>query len=569
METKTFLAIFISFVILAGWSLLFPPTPPEITSQPALETVITSQEETTDMPSSLTSAPESPMEAEFTEIKTDLKPLLIPVENIQFRYMVNTRGGILENIQLKQYQHKKEHLSLVRWLPLLSFVLGKDSPHETNDNLVELLNNSLENERAMTMEFEDAPELTKLFSRVVYAANVERLDVVAGIDNKLVLTSPVIKGLQVIKTFQFNAESYVMNYSFQVINRSATEQSLKIRQIFGEGKVPDAATSNAHTGAVYYVDDSIETESSSDLEQEMQIPVMKWLGLEDHYFIRAVAPQTPVRFGYFHAKSVFGPNGKEEVPYFGVRLPNVDLMPNKQIEARFEIFAGPKEEQAMAVFGRKLEGSMNMTLASIAQPLLALLRWIYGYVGNYGVAIIILTVIVRLVLFPLTFKGMKSMKKMQQLQPKMKRLQEKYKNNKEKLNLEMLEMYRKHKVNPLGGCLPLVLQIPIFFGLYSALSSAIELRHAPFIFWLNDLSARDGLAITPLLMGITMFFQQKMTPTTMMDPTQAKMMQMLPIIFTFFTFSFPSGLVIYWITSNILSIGQQYLINNIKTPEME
>jgi YidC/Oxa1 family membrane protein insertase len=174
------------------------------------------------------------------------------------------------------------------------------------------------------------------------------------------------------------------------------------------------------------------------------------------------------------------------------------------------------------------------------------------------------------VLFPFTYKGMKSMKRMQQLAPRMKKLQEKYKNNKEKLNQEMMGLYKKNKVNPLGGCLPLLLQMPVFFALYSSLSSAVELRHAPFMFWISDLSQPDGLGITPLIMGATMFIQQRMTPqSAMMDPTQAKLMQMLPLVFTVFTFTFPAGLTLYWMTSNILSIGQQVLINRIKTPEMQ
>ena len=156
------------------------------------------------------------------------------------------------------------------------------------------------------------------------------------------------------------------------------------------------------------------------------------------------------------------------------------------------------------------------------------------------------------------------------LDEKMKKLQEKYKNNKEKLNQEMMGLYKKNKVNPLGGCLPLLLQMPVFFALYSSLSSAVELRHAPFMFWISDLSQPDGLGITPLIMGATMFIQQRMTPqSAMMDPTQAKLMQMLPLVFTVFTFTFPAGLTLYWMTSNILSIGQQVLINRIKTPEMQ
>ena len=177
-----------------------------------------------------------------------------------------------------------------------------------------------------------------------------------------------------------------------------------------------------------------------------------------------------------------------------------------------------------------------------------------------------LTIVVRLLLFPLTYKGMLNIKRMQKLQPKMAALKEKFKKNKEKLNKEMMGLYKKHKMNPLGGCLPILLQIPIFFALYIALSGAIELRHEPFIFWITDLSSKDGLYITPLLMGASMVLQQRLSPTAM-DPTQAKIMMLMPIVFTFFMISFPSGLVVYWLTSNILSILQQVIINRIKVPE--
>lgn len=312
----------------------------------------------------------------------------------------------------------------------------------------------------------------------------------------------------------------------------------------------------------------MEIEDTSDLEeQEFRVFDIDWLGLEDQYFITAVAPLTPIKYGAFQAFPYFQGRESELAPTFSVRLPPVDLQPHKQIESQFEVYYGPKEEQATSKFGRQLILSQQMLLEAVAKPLMILLRWINGYVGNYGVAIILLTIIVRVTLFPLTLKGMKSMKRMQQLQPKMKKLQEKYKGNKEKLNVEMMGLYKKHKVNPLGGCVPLILQIPIFLGLYSALSAAVELRHTPFYGYLTDLSAPDGLGITPLLMGATMFLQQKMTPQTMMDPTQAKIMGMLPIIFTFFTFTFPSGLLLYWVTSNILSIAQQYIINKTKEPE--
>jgi len=193
-------------------------------------------------------------------------------------------------------------------------------------------------------------------------------------------------------------------------------------------------------------------------------------------------------------------------------------------------------------------------------PMLIILKYLNEFVKNYGIAIIILTILIKILFWPLGNKSYESMKAMQKLQPKMVELREKYKDDKQKLSQETMALYRAHKVNPMGGCLPMLIQIPVFFGLYKALLYAIELRHAPFFWWIQDLSAKDPYYITPIIMGATMFVQQKMTPTAG-DPMQQKIMLFLPIIFTFLFLNFPSGLVIYWLFNNILSIGQQYYVN--------
>ncbi|HEC68475.1 MAG TPA: membrane protein insertase YidC, partial [Candidatus Desulfofervidus auxilii] len=204
----------------------------------------------------------------------------------------------------------------------------------------------------------------------------------------------------------------------------------------------------------------------------------------------------------------------------------------------------------------------------IAKPLLYILRWFYKYVHNYGIAIILLTVVIKVLFWPLTHTSYKSMQEMQKLQPHINRLREKYKDDKERLNKELMNIYKTYKVNPLGGCLPIILQIPVFFALYKALLYAIELRHANFItylpftdkIWLADLSAKDPYYITPILMGISMVIQQKMTPSAM-GPGQSKFMLLMPVFFTFLFLNFPSGLVIYWLVNNLLSIVQQFYIN--------
>ncbi len=210
----------------------------------------------------------------------------------------------------------------------------------------------------------------------------------------------------------------------------------------------------------------------------------------------------------------------------------------------------------------------------IAKGLLWLLQFFYSYVHNWGVAIILLTILIKALFWPLTAKSYASMEKMKKLQPHMVKLREKYKDNKEQLNKEVMALYKTYGVNPASGCVPILIQMPVFFGLYQALLTAIELRHAPFIahlpgtdmLWLADLSARDPYYITPVIMGLTMFLQQKMSPPAT-DPTQQKIMMFLPIIFTVLFLGFPSGLVVYWLVNNILSIAQQrMMMKKISSP---
>ena len=197
----------------------------------------------------------------------------------------------------------------------------------------------------------------------------------------------------------------------------------------------------------------------------------------------------------------------------------------------------------------------------IARPMFKFLNWLHGYIGNWGWSIVVLTLIIRLILFPLSYKGMLSMNKLKDLAPKMKELQEKYKDDKQKLQMHMMDLYKKNGANPMGGCLPILLQIPVFFAIYRVLLNAIELKGAEWVLWIHDLSLKDPYYILPITMGILMFLQQKITPTTFTDPMQEKMMKFLPLIFTVFFVMFPAGLTLYWTVNNFCSIIQQYVIN--------
>ena len=588
MDKNTLLAVVLSGAIMVGWYALFPPPepPPREIVQTFDQTlteqnVASSRTETTKTgyiePTHSTAAPLS----SIAEVDSSLPSKEVSIETDNYRLVLDTRGGIAKSLQLKHFKHTKPRLTLSTWFPILTSFIGPDYSDEvTENNRVQMLGNHLAEVPAFSQDFKNAPEITALFRNAVFASSAEEIFAGEGEGNVgLTLTSPIINGLQLIKFFEVTQDSYILNYRVQLINRSNESQAVEVLYFFGEQRLSDSdggMQQVSHEGPVFYFDESLQTETTDNIEGELPVTQMKWLGVEDQYFISAAVPMSPVRNGFFRAGAYLSdpqPNVQGErllSPYFGVALPPTNLQPNLLVESDFRMYYGPKADDELLKFGHNLVESHDMMLETLAAPLLDLLRMIYGYVGNYGVAIIILTTIVRLVLFPLTFKGMKSMKRMQQLTPRMKKLQEKYKNNKEKLNKEMMELYRKNRVNPLGGCLPMLLQLPVFFALYSSLSSAVELRHAPFIFWISDLSQPDGLGITPILMGASMYIQQKMTPqTAMMDSTQAKVMQMLPFIFTIFTFTFPSGLTLYWVTSNILSIAQQQIINRIKTPEMQ
>ena len=588
MDKNTLLAVVLSGAIMVGWYALFPPPEP-----PPREVVNTVDQTLTEHKSASsrtelaetgysdsTVSTAAPLTS-IAEVDSSLPSKEVSIETDNYRLVLDTRGGIAKSLQLKHFKHTKPRLTLSTWFPMLTSFIGPDYRDEvTEDNRVQMFGNHLAEVPAFTQEFKNDPKTSALFRNAVFATSAEEIVLDEG-EGKvtLTLTSPVLNGLQLIKYFEVTPDSYIINYRVQLINRSNEAQAVEVLYFFGEQRLSDSnggMSQVSHEGPVFYFDESLQTETTDNIEGELPVTQMKWLGVEDQYFISAAVPMTTVRNGLFRAGAYLSdpqPNVQGErllSPYFGVALPPTNLQPNLLVESDFRMYYGPKEDEELLKFGHNLVVSHDMTLEVLAGPLLDLLRLIYSYVGNYGVAIIILTIIVRLVLFPLTFKGMKSMKRMQQLSPRMKKLQAKYKNNKEKLNKEMMELYRKNRVNPLGGCLPMLLQIPVFFALYSSLSSAVELRHAPFMFWISDLSQPDGLGITPLLMGASMYFQQKLTPqTAMMDSTQAKVMQMLPFIFTIFTFTFPSGLTLYWVTSNVLSIAQQQIINRIKTPEMQ
>ncbi|HEB74247.1 MAG TPA: membrane protein insertase YidC [Candidatus Desulfofervidus auxilii] len=370
-----------------------------------------------------------------------------------------------------------------------------------------------------------------------------------------------VNGIIIKKTFVFYPDSYEIDFDLSLINRTQRpfQDNLAISLA---NKWPKRERYGFYGGIVLINGQFEEIKWKKIKSQVVKSGNIQWAGLSDKYFATIIVNKDA-------PKASFIVNKQKEHLVANLLIPPVEVESQKEKTASFLLYFGPKELDRLKKLGFHLDKAVDFGFFDIiAKPLLYILRWFYKYVHNYGIAIILLTVVIKVLFWPLTHTSYKSMQEMQKLQPHINRLREKYKDDKERLNKELMNIYKTYKVNPLGGCLPIILQIPVFFALYKALLYAIELRHANFItylpftdkIWLADLSAKDPYYITPILMGISMVIQQKMTPSAM-GPGQSKFMLLMPVFFTFLFLNFPSGLVIYWLVNNLLSIVQQFYIN--------
>lgn len=354
------------------------------------------------------------------------------------------------------------------------------------------------------------------------------------------------------KTYVISKSSYLVSGRVTVSNIGGKTLEVPIRMGM-TGGINQALREDKYTfgGPLMYDGKKLRTEKAEKLDETVAYDKPVWVGYTSKYYLAAITNS--------FAKGEMVPRNKTADIYGDT---SVQVNPASRQVVDFNIYVGPKEYELLKAYHLKLEKSIDFGIfAFIAIPMLYFLNLIFGYVHNYGIAIILLTIVVKVLTLPLTHKSMVSMKKMGSLAPKMTELKEKFGADKEKLNQAMMELYKKEGVSPLGGCLPMILQIPIFFALYKTLLLAIELQGAPFFGWIVDLSMKDPYYITPIIMGATMFLQQRMTPSSVQDPIQQKVFMLMPLIFTFMFLTFPAGLVVYWLTNNVLSIAQQYYIN--------
>ncbi len=544
---RTFLAIILSFAILVGYQYLFVGFGPE---EPTVEDLAVQTEMVaTNVPAVITPAvvamdPAAVASAAAAQTMTrptrDAKTLIVDTDF--YTAALSEDGGTITSFILKDYKE----------------TLEKDSP---GMQMVKV-----DGSQGFPLGFSwgsVAPAAT------FYDAAGKEVSF-QGNNGNLVMKGQG-NGLEITREYTFSKDSYLIGLNVRVKNVSAglLQGSAALHQANIPFREMGPGSQFLFSGPAYYANESL-TEIDSDLYEDGPATIsgqVDWAGYEGTYFICSILPQEKSAISM--TVSSFGEDGIK----MQMNSELDTLQSGEEKVYSYQLFFGPKKLDVMKTVGSNLYKSVNFGWFDvIAQPTLYLLNFFYGIVKNYGIAIILVTIIFKAVFWPITQKGLKSMKNMQKLQPKMAKLKEKYKGDPAKMNQEVMNLYKTYKVNPLGGCLPMVLQIPVFFALYKVLLMCIELRHAPFMLWISDLSSPDrlsigvdipyvgGIPVLTLLMGASMFLQQKMTPTTA-DPTQAKIMMFLPVLFTFMFINFASGLVLYWFVNNLLAIFQQYMIN--------
>lgn len=508
MDKRTLIAVILSLIVLIGWSYFFPEkpvppkkAPPEEVPQPLkpVPSVQAEREQT---------VPEIPLESPVTG---DSKAHDIIVETDLYRAVFSSQGAIVKSWELKNYKSKEE-------MPVI--LLDKPGVIPPLGILFEGPN------RTMPLN-------------LIYGASIKKLVLSQNNPTGELIFSYSKQGMSIRKRFVFHNDDFRADFSVETVNTPS--YMLPVGTDFG---VFDKEQ-REHKGPVMLANDDRKEFDDSLKSLTYITGNISWIAQEDKYFAAALIPLSPVK-----GATIWKEAGSAEIA--------LNLEPQKH---DFILYAGPKEYDRLKQLNAGFQHIVDFGwFAFVAMPLFVVLKFFYKILGNYGWAIILLTIVVRIPFIPILHKSQKSMKKMQKVQPLMAEIKEKYKKDSAKMQKEMMAIYKKHKVNPVGGCLPMLLQIPVFIALYNVLLKAIELRGAPFVFWITDLSAKDPYYVLPIVMGLTMVLQQKMTPTAM-DPKQAKIMMFMPIVFTIMFLQFASGLVLYWLVNNVLGIAQQYYAN--------
>lgn len=488
----------------------------------------------------------------------DVKEALVTVDGPMFKATLSSRGARIVSFQLKKYTQKLGSPQLVN-------LFSAKGPDSSGPSITLVRQDEIFNDASL------------MYSPSSGAANVTLQEDGADKSVEFVATTPA--GITIRKKYTFYPEKYSVGFAYSLTNTSKEDRDYRVtlpwKKVYRKEQEEDRFAWNS---AEILLNGALKDYSFKDIKGDEEIVgKIKWAGLGDVYFFKAIV------LGDRSAEKVtlFKPTA-DRIVEIGIRLGGISLPPGKAVANNLSLYLGPKEHHALVAAGHDLRRSLVYShyfiLEVMSEYLMKFLRLSHsGFtvlgikvpgIGNWGWDIIILTILIKILFIPLTHKSMKSMKRMQDLQPEIEKIKEKHAGDKAALNQATMQLFKEHKVNPLGGCWPMFLQLPVFIALYQTLSYAIELRHASFVcipsiyLCLNDLSAPDPYYVTPILMGGTMVLQQWLTPSAG-DPTQRKMMLLMPVFFTYIFLTFPSGLVLYWLVSNLLSIGQQLITNRL------
>ena len=546
-QFRLLLAIGLSFLVLFVWSTFYVDQQPVNDNQETVTTQTTPQGDATSQKPAVSTG-ETISKEEIETIKAaqvvENQGREITVETPFYTVRLSARGASFGSYILKNYRETVDKNSPNKQLIPPSF---KEGVFRTS-----LLGSSLNGVKDAI--FSTSQEVDRL------VVDNERQDLSFNwvADDGTVLT----------KTYTFDPDSYLIG--LRVVINNASEGILKDQLVLSVRKPMEEDKGYGFVGPSALINDELEQVKIKKIEDKDEYKgKIKWISVEDRYFLASIIPGAEID-GSMKLAEI------DNVVVNQLVNPIFTLSPGEKLESNFYVFMGPKSMDLLDSLGHDLGKALNFGFFNvIAKPCLWFMNKIHSVLPNYGIAIILLTLCTKIILWPLGNKSYKSMSEMKKLQPLMTEIREKHKGDKQKMNQELMALYKTYKVNPMGGCLPMVLQIPVFFALYRMLYQAIELRHAPFFLWINDLSAPDrlfdfgfsipfmeppyGIPVLTIIMGATMLLQQKMSPPPG-DPTQAKMMMLMPVVFTFIFINFSSGLVLYWLVNNVLSISQQYYV---------
>ncbi len=577
MEKRAIYAILLTFLVIIAWSLIqstFFPQPTKTQPQEVRKEQGPSQEKVPEKKAEIIEP--KPLK----EGKTSIRPKVVPPKEVSIEtqnyWAVFTSGDArLKHFRLKKYQDRVNQSALaIKLTQLVDEILGKKVEQAKKPEPLDLVNTRENKNLPLGLTLNGA----SLPVEENWEVDKDQLRLVQDSEKgEIVFSKQLENGLKILKRLKFTSDQYTINVEVEVQNNSSKEITGQLGlEWIGEIELAKLAKEDNKDFGLKYAflrNQKVENKVFGGASSSGCVPScgtqktnvepfevtekgdIKWFSFEGEYFAALLVPSQS-------KEMTLSVKGSEKDPLKAeVLAPRFSISPREKTNVAYQVYLGPKDEDRLKGLGVGAEKLVDFGYFTIvAKPLLWFIRFTHKVTGNYGIDIIIISILIKIIFLPLTQISFKSMKEMQRVQPEMNRLKEQHKNDKARLQQEIMLLYKRRKINPMSGCLPMLIQIPVFIALYNALQNGIEMRHAPFFLWILDLSAKDPIYVTPIIMGATMFIQQKMTPTAG-DPAQAKMFLLMPVMFTFLFLSFPSGLVLYWLINNVLSIAHQYYLN--------